>query len=989
MASNWSGFAVGTENYNTGNYTSVSGTWTVPAAYYAQYPDEPSFEESSSWVGIGGFFTEGTLIQLGSDQYATSSGAIGFDVWYEIFPAAVVFLPSQYTVTAGDVITASVSCTAPCTPNTQQSWVFSMTNSTENWTWTDTVICTCSLDSAEWIEEAPGDVDCLCDPLPNYGSVEFSSVSANGANPNLTLSANGIIMEDPLGGVSIPGSPVNGNQFNVYYQPGTIFSLQGPKLVGTGAVGSNDQGFSIALSSDGNTAIVGGPEDDSNGAAWVYTRSNGLWTQQGNKLVGTGAVGNSGQGTSVALSSDGNTAIVGGQSDNSNMGAAWVFTRSNGVWTQQGSKLVGTGAVEGNNYLFVYQGASVALSSDGNTAIVGGYLDNSRIGAAWVFTRSNGAWTQQGSKLVGIGAVGSPEQGISVSLSSDGNTAIVGGLADNSFVGAAWVYTRSNGVWTQQGNKLVGSGAVGSSEQGISVSLSSDGNTAIVGGSGDNSSIGAAWVFTQSGGVWSQQGTKLVASDEAGAGSFGASVALSSDGNTAIIGGPGDSDNYGAAWVFTRSTGVWTQLETKLYGAAVPNTFGRVSQGGAVALSADGNTAIIGRSSDNNIGAAWVFVQLPTVTAINPNSGPVAGGTSVTITGTGFTDATGVTFDVAAATNVVVVNSDTITATTPAHAAGLVDVFVTTPEGTGIGAGAYTYSVSALTDTHDFNGDGYSDILFRNTGGTAAIWLMNGGAILSAGSLGTVASAWSIIGQRDFLGTGDADMLWRDTSGDLAMWFMNGLTVASTASLGNVPITWTVYGTADMNGDGIGDILWQDTAGDVAVWFMNGSTISSTAFLGTVAPSTGWSIIGETTGEILWRDTSGDLALWRVNRSTVQSTGLGTVPSNWVVKAVGDFNGDGVPDILWQDNNSGTVAIWFLNSSGLIQSTASVGVVSPSSGWTILDTGDYNGDGYSDILWTDGSGDLAVWFMNGATIASSAGLGNVGTTWAVQTLNAE
>jgi hypothetical protein len=83
------------------------------------------------------------------------------------------------------------------------------------------------------------------------------------------------------------------------------------------------------------------------------------------------------------------------------------------------------------------------------------------------------------------------------------------------------------------------------------------------------------------------------------------------------------------------------------------------------------------------------------------------------------------------------------------------------------------------------------------------------------------------------------------------------------------------------------------------------------------------------------------------------------------------------------------VAIWFLNSSGLIQSTASVGVVSPSSTWSIAETGDFNGDGMSDILWTDGSGDVAIWFMNGATIASTAGLGNVGTSWVVQTQNAE
>ncbi|MFN5363591.1 MAG: IPT/TIG domain-containing protein, partial [Bacteroidota bacterium] len=86
--------------------------------------------------------------------------------------------------------------------------------------------------------------------------------------------------------------------------------------------------------------------------------------------------------------------------------------------------------------------------------------------------------TQQGNKLVGTGAVGSARQGKSVSISADGNTAIVGGDGDNG-VGAAWIYTLSGGVWTQQGNKLVGTGAVGGGYQGYSVSISADGNTVI------------------------------------------------------------------------------------------------------------------------------------------------------------------------------------------------------------------------------------------------------------------------------------------------------------------------------------------------------------------------------------------------------------------------------------------------------------------------------------------------------------------------------
>src|SRR5260370_23681247 len=116
-------------------------------------------------------------------------------------------------------------------------------------------------------------------------------------------------------------------------------------------------------------------------------------------------------------------------------------------FSQQGPKLVGTGTV-----FVAEQGVSVSLSGDGNTAIVGGFDDDNGVGAAWVYTRSGGAWSQQGSKLLGTGAKGpyGAEQGYSVSLSGDGNTATVCGWADNDGAAAAWGYTRAAGGWSPQ-----------------------------------------------------------------------------------------------------------------------------------------------------------------------------------------------------------------------------------------------------------------------------------------------------------------------------------------------------------------------------------------------------------------------------------------------------------------------------------------------------------------------------------------------------------
>jgi hypothetical protein len=300
----------------------------------------------------------------------------------------------------------------------------------------------------------------------------------------------------------------------------------------------------------------------------------------------------------------------------------------------------------------------------------------------------------------------------------------------------------------------------------------------------------------------------------------------------------------------------------------------------------------------------------------------------------------------------------------------------------------------ALVDTHDFNADGMSDILWGNTSAGFAMWLMNGSAVQSSVGVGT-ASGWSVAGQRDFNGDGKADILFHNTSGNVAMWFMNGAQVIGSAGVGNAsPSVWSIAGTGDFNGQGYGDILWHDASGDVAIWLMNGSSIVQSCGVGNANPSV-WSIAG--TGDfngdgktdILWHDSSGNVAIWFMNGcSVIQSSGVGNAnPSVWSIAGTGDFNGDGKADILWHDT-SGDVAMWMMNGAAISQS-AGVGNANPSV-WSIADTGDLNGDGMSDILWHDTSGNVAVWEMNGAAISHSAGIGNASASvWTIQGLNAD
>jgi large repetitive protein len=383
-----------------------------------------------------------------------------------------------------------------------------------------------------------------------------------------------------------------------------LLQQQTAKLSATGATGAAKQGAAVAISADGNTAIVGGPADNSNiGGAWIYVRNGNTWTQQGGELIGTGGVGTPQQGASVAISGDGNTVVIGGPFDNGNAGAVWVFTRSAGEWTQQGSKLLGSGAAGGAN-----QGQAVALSADGNTAIVGGPSNDGGDGGVWIFTRSGSAWSQQGGKLLGSGITGdNANEGGAVAISGDGNTILFGSAFDNGNAGAFWFFTRSGITWSQVGSKMVSTGATGAAKQGSAVALSADGRVAAIGGPNNNSGAGAVWFFTQSSGMWTQQGVITAAfTDALGGAQMGSSMAISGDGAVIASGGVGDNSLQGAVFIFERtSVTSWIELGPKL----VPSDASSGAKfGSGVGLSSDGNSGFFGATADSsNAGAAWPY----------------------------------------------------------------------------------------------------------------------------------------------------------------------------------------------------------------------------------------------------------------------------------------------------------------------------------------------------------------------------------------------
>ncbi|MFL5330019.1 MAG: beta strand repeat-containing protein [Gemmataceae bacterium] len=362
-------------------------------------------------------------------------------------------------------------------------------------------------------------------------------------------------------------------------------------------------GYALAMSGDGTTAIFGTHTEavgsnGNQGAAYVFTRAGNVWTQQ-QRLVANDGSSADNFGISVALSSDGNTAIIGAWMDTvsmANQGSAYVFTRSGTLWTQQ-QRLTASDAGAQD-----YFGLSVGVSGDGNTAIVGAYADdigaNVDQGSAYVFTRANSAWTQQ-QKLTATDGSGGDSYGVSVAISTNGFWAIVGAyysnVGANADQGAAYVYQASAG-WAQQA-KLTASDGAASDLFGVTVALASDGATAAVGASCDditsNVNQGSAYVFTRAGTVWSQQ-QKLTAGDGAANDQFGGTVALSADGNTIVVGSFLDdvsaNTDQGSAYVFTRTSSVWTQRQLLIADNGGANDdFGRT-----VAISEDGNAVYIG-----------------------------------------------------------------------------------------------------------------------------------------------------------------------------------------------------------------------------------------------------------------------------------------------------------------------------------------------------------------------------------------------------------
>lgn len=317
----------------------------------------------------------------------------------------------------------------------------------------------------------------------------------------------------------------------VLVRSGTTWNQQAVLTAGDSQIGDLF-GWSVDLS--GDVAVVGaiGTAGGDPGAAYVFTRTGTTWTQQAILTAADGAPADE-FGDSVAVSGD--TVVVGAAYHDgaaNNAGAAYVFTRSGAAWSQQAKLVAPSGAVDD---LFGY---SVGLDAD--TAVVGAFARDvgtvENAGAAFVFTRTAGTWTLQ-QQLVALDPSDWDLLGYSVDISGD--TIAAGAYLDDTkgdAAGSAHVFIRSAGVWTRQAELVA---LDGSPADFFGWSVAVDGDLAVVGAMNDDAAAlygGSAYTFTRTGTTWLAP-AKLVGSDTASEDSFGYSVAI--DGRTAAVGAPG------------------------------------------------------------------------------------------------------------------------------------------------------------------------------------------------------------------------------------------------------------------------------------------------------------------------------------------------------------------------------------------------------------------------------------------------------------------
>ena len=427
------------------------------------------------------------------------------------------------------------------------------------------------------------------------------------------------------GGTAADGAPHGGNSdvencahCNDDRNPAGAYCLAYAKLLAADGIADDWFGNAVAISRSGNRAIVGAlfesdiGSNSEAGAAYIFGRAaDGNWSMEA-KLTADDRDAGDRFGNAVAIDGDGERVIVGAyQNDRflSNAGSAYIFARADdGTWTAE-QTIAGIGTTVGDQF-----GVSVAMDDGGDRVIAGAHR-NGNSGSVYIFTRSGSAWTEEQKITVPRADIGA-QVGRAVDIDSDGSRVVIGahrhddGAVDS---GTAYIFSRTGSRWTEESMLTARDGAAGDG-LGWSVAIGGNGDRAIIGGfldedSGNMDSV-AVYIFTRnSDGEWNEE-ARLIAADTEKDDRFGSAVAISANGDRAIIGAPHDeyADSFtGAVYTFARDDDGWSD-GIKI---TAKDRVGGEAFGGSVAISGDDLRLIIGADLDDikgvDSGSAYIF----------------------------------------------------------------------------------------------------------------------------------------------------------------------------------------------------------------------------------------------------------------------------------------------------------------------------------------------------------------------------------------------
>jgi hypothetical protein len=330
--------------------------------------------------------------------------------------------------------------------------------------------------------------------------------------------------------------------------------------------------------------------------------------------------------------------------------------------------------------------------------------------------------------------------------------------------------------------------------------------------------------------------------------------------------------------------------------------------------------------------------------------------------------------------------------------------------------GTLTFAANATTQTVDVavNGD-----RLRETNETFALNLTNptGATLGDAQGMATVENDDLGGPGGDLGGDGKADIMWRKTGagvdkGAVFLWTMDGTALAGARYLDPISEDWQAQFTGDFNGDGKGDVLWRNLgsgadAGKLYLWIMDGpNVVAGTGYTASQA-DLGWRVdgVGDLNGDgkadIVWRKTGagvdkGAVFLWTMDGTGISNARyLDPISEDWQVVDLGDFDGDGKTDVLWRNMNAsspdaGKLYVWIMDGPNVVAGTGYT-ASQADLGWRVDGVGDLNGDGKDDIVWRKtgagvDKGAVFLWTMDGTGISNARYLDPISEDWQVQGL---